>query len=383
MSFMSEEIPAEALQLRSLVRADQTLELFLDMVPVPEPGPEEVVIRVEAAPLNPSDMGLLFGGADMAAAVASGSADRPVVTAPIPDAAVRGLAGRVGTPMPAGNEGAGTVVAAGESATAQALLGKVVAAAGGGMYSQYRPVNVALCLELPAGATAIDGAASFVNPMTVLGMVETMRMENHSALVHTAAASNLGQMLNRVCIQQQIPLVNIVRKPEQEAMLRAAGAVHVCNSASAGFMDELTEALRATGATLAFDAIGGGRLASQILTSMEAVAGAAGPYSRYGSAVHKQVYIYGSLDRGPTELTRNYGLAWGIGGWLLTPFLQKAGPARVAQLRDEVAAGLTTTFASSYTAQVSLPGALSLDAIADYGRHATGSKYVIIPSRAT
>ena len=239
---MSAEIPAEALQLRSLVRADQILELFLDMVPVPEPGPDEVVIRVEAAPLNPSDMGLLFGGADMAAAVASGSAERPVVTAPIPDAAMRGLAGRVGTPMPVGNEGAGTVVAAGESLAAQALLGKVVAAAGGGMYSQYRPVNVALCLELPAGATAIEGAASFVNPMTVLGMVETMRMENHSALVHTAAASNLGQMLNRRCIEQQIPLVNIVRKPDHEAMLRAAGAVHVCNSTSTGFMAELTGA---------------------------------------------------------------------------------------------------------------------------------------------
>jgi NADPH2:quinone reductase len=381
---MSAEIPAEALQLRSLVRADQTLELFLDMVPVSEPGPDEVVIRVEAAPLNPSDMGLLFGGADMGAAVASGSADRPVVTAPIPDAAMRGLAGRVGTPMAVGNEGAGTVVAAGESAAAQALLGKVVAAAGGGMYSQYRPVNVALLLELPAGATAIEGAASFVNPMTVLGMVETMRMENHSALVHTAAASNLGQMLNRVCIEQQIPLVNIVRKADQEAMLRAAGAVHVCNSTSADFMAELTDALKATGATLAFDAIGGGRLASQILTGMEAAAtaAAAGGYSRYGSAVHKQVYIYGSLDRGPTELTRSYGTAWGIGGWLLTPFLQKIGLARVAQLRDQVAAGITTTFASSYTAQVSLPGALSLDAIADYGRQATGSKYVIIPNPA-
>jgi NADPH:quinone reductase len=378
---MSAEIPAEALQLRSLVRADQTLELFLDMVPVSEPGPDEVVIRVEAAPLNPSDMGLLFGGADMGAAVASGSAERPAVTAPIPDAAMRGLAGRVGTPLPVGNEGAGTVVAAGESAAAQALLGKVVAAAGGGMYSQYRPVNVALCLELPAGATAIEGAASFVNPMTVLGMVETMRMENHSALVHTAAASNLGQMLNRLCIEQQVPLVNIVRKPDQEAMLRAAGAVHVCNSTSAGFMAELIGALKETGATLAFDAIGGGRLASQILTGMEAAASAAagGGYSRYGSAVHKQVYIYGSLDRGPTELTRSYGTAWGIGGWLLTPFLQKAGLARVVQLRDQVAAGLTTTFASSYTAQVSLPGALSLDAIADYGRQATGSKYVIIP----
>ena len=339
---MSAEIPAEALQLRSLVRADQILELFLDMVPVSEPGPDEVVIRVEAAPLNPSDMGLLFGGADMAAAVASGSAGRPVVTAPIPDAAMRGLAGRVGTPAPVGNEGAGTVVAAGESAAAQALLGKVVAAAGGGMYSQYRPVNVAVCLELPAGATAIEGAASFVNPMTVLGMVETMRMENHGALVHTAAASNLGQMLSRLCTGQKIPLVNIVRKPDQEAMLRAAGAVHVCNSTSTGFMAELTGALKATGATLAFDAIGGGRLASQILTGMEAAATAAaggGGYSRYGSAVHKQVYIYGSLDRGPTELTRSYGTAWGIGGWLLTPFLQKAGPARVAQLRDQVAAG--------------------------------------------
>ena len=380
---MPMEIPAEALQLRSLVRADQTLELSLDMVPVPVPGPDEVVIRVQAAPLNPSDLGLLFGGADMAAAVARGTAERPVVTAPVPDAAMRGLTGRIGTPMPVGNEGAGTVVAAGKSPAAQALLGKVVAAVGGGMYAQYRPVNVALCLELPAGATAIEGAAAFVNPMTVLGMVETMRMENHSALVHTAAASNLGQMLNRLCLERQIPLVNIVRKPEQEAILRAAGAVHVCNSASAGFMAELIEALTATGATLAFDAIGGGRLASQILTGMEASASAAaGGYSRYGSAVPKQVYIYGSLDRGPTELTRSYGMAWGIGGWLLTPFLQKVGFARVVELRDQVAAGLTTTFASSYTAQVSLAGALSLEAIAGYGRQATGAKYVIIPSRA-
>ena len=379
---MSAEIPAEGLALRSLVRADQTLELFLDMVGVSEPGPDEVLIRVEAAPLNPSDMGLLFGGADMAAAVASGSVDCPLITAPVPDAAMRGLAARVGAPMPVGNEGAGTVLAAGESPAAQALLGKVVAAAGGGMYSQYRPVNIALCLELPAGATAIQGAASFVNPMTALGMVETMRLENHSALVHTAAASNLGQMLNRLCIEQQIPLVNIVRKPAQEELLRAAGAVHVCNSTSASFMTELVDALKAAGATLAFDAIGGGRLASQILTAMEAAASAAaGSYSRYGSAVHKQVYIYGSLDRGPTELIRSYGMAWGIGGWLLTPFLQKVGLARAAQLRDEVAAGLTTTFASNYTAEVSLAGALSLSAIADYGRQATGSKYVIIPSR--
>src|SRR5689334_8048712 len=320
--------------------------------------------------------GLIWGPRWLADLPSARSSPRP---SPMPPCAAWPA---VGTPLPVGNEGAGTVVAAGESAAAQALLGKVVAAAGGGMYSQYRPVNVALCLELPAGATAVEGAASFVNPMTVLGMVETMRMENHSALVHTAAASNLGQMLNRLCLERQIPLVNIVRKPEQEAMFRAAGAVHVCNSASAGFMAELIAALTATGATLAFDAIGGGRLASQILTGMEAAASAAaGGYSRYGSAVHKQVYIYGSLDRGPTELVRSYGMAWGIGGWLLTPFLQKAGLARVAQLRDQVAAGLTTTFASSYTAQVSLPGALSLEAIAGYGRQATGSKYLIIPSR--
>ncbi len=379
---MSAEFPAEALALRSLVSADQTLKLSLDLVPVPEPGPDEVVIRVEAAPLNPSDMGLLFAGADMSAAAASGTAERPVVTAPVPDAAMRALAGRVGTPMPVGNEGSGTVVAAGESAAARALLGKVVGAAGGGMYSQYRAVNVALCLELPAGATAVEGAASFVNPMTALGMVETMRMENHRALVHTAAASNLGQMLNRLCLEQQVPLVNIVRKPEQEATLRAAGAVYVCDSTSADFMTKLIGALKATGATIAFDAVGGGRLASQILTGMEAAASAsAGAYSRYGSTVHKQVYIYGSLDRGPTELARSYGMAWGVGGWLVTPFLQKIGPARAAQLRDQVAAGLTTTFASSYTALVSLPGALSLEAIADYGRQATGSKYLIMPNR--
>jgi len=316
------------------------------------------------------------------AAVSSGSADRPVVTAPLPDAAMRAMKARVGTPMPVGNEGAGTVVAAGSSAAAGALLGKTVAAAGGGMYAQYRCVDVSLCLELPEGTPAVDGASSFVNPMTALGMVETMRMENHQALVHTAAASNLGQMLNRLCIEDQVPLVNIVRRPEQEQLLRSAGAAYVCNSTSPAFLDGLIAALTETGATLGFDATGGGRLASQILTGMEAAASAtAGSYSRYGSAVHKQVYIYGSLDRGPTELTRNFGMAWGVGGWLLTPFLQKIGLDGIVRLRRRVAAGLTTTFASSYTDQVSLAGALQLDAIAAYSRQATGSKYLIIPSR--
>jgi hypothetical protein len=283
--------------------------------------------------------------------------------------------------MPVGNEGAGTVVAAGSSAAAQALLGKTVAVAGGAMYAQFRQVSAAACLELPDGMTAAEGASSFVNPMTVLGMVETMRLDNHSALVHTAAASNLGQMLNRLCIEEQIQLVNIVRKPEQEELLRSAGASHVCNSSSAGFMADLTDALKQTGATLAFDAVGGGRLASQIITCMEAAASATAPsYSRYGSSVHKQVYIYGSLDRGPTELARSFGMAWGVGGWLLTPFLQKIGPEGFARLRRRVADGLTSTFASSYTAEVSLAGALQLAAIADYGRQATGSKYLIKPN---
>lgn len=375
------QTPTTGQQLQSLVTAAETLEVFLADVSVPEPGPDEVIVAVEAAPINPSDLGLLFAGADMTAAVVSGSAERPVVSAPIPHAAMRALSGRVGTPMPVGNEGAGTVVAAGSSAAARALLGKTVAVAGGGMYAQFRQVGAAACLELPDGMAAAEGASSFVNPMTVLGMIETMRLEDHSALVHTAAASNLGQMLNRLCICEQIPLVNIVRKPEQEELLRSDGASYVCNSSAPDFMAGLTDALSQTGATLAFDAVGGGRLASQILTCMEAAASATAPgYHRYGSSVHKQVYIYGSLDRGPTELARSFGMAWGVGGWLLTPFLQKIGAKGVARLMRRVAEGLTTTFASSYTAEVSLAGALQLPAIAEYSRQATGSKYLITPN---
>jgi NADPH:quinone reductase len=377
---MTPAIPAAALQLRSLVTPDQTVELFLDTAEVPEPGPNEVLIRVEAAPINPSDLGLLLAGADVAAAVASGTPDRPVLTAPLPAATMRAMKARVGAPLPAGNEGAGTVVAAGESPAARALLGKQVAAAGGGMYGQYRAVDAGLCLALPAGTPAADGASSFVNPMTALGMVETMRLENHTALVHTAAASNLGQMLNRLCIKDEVPLVSIVRRPEQAELLRAAGAAHVCDSTSPAFMDELTAAIKTTGATLGFDATGGGKLASQILSCMEAAASADAGFSRYGSNVHKQVYIYGSLDRGPTELTRNYGMAWGLGGWLLTPFLGRIGLDGLVRLRDRVAAELTTTFASSYTDQVTLAGALKPENVQAYARQATGSKYLILPN---
>lgn len=376
------QLPAKSLQLVTRVTDRKSVELFLDDVDVPAPGPNEVLIRVEAAPINPSDLGLLFAGGDPTAATVSGTADRPVVTIPLSDAVARAMAVRAGQALPAGNEGAGTVVSAGSNEAAQALIGKRVAAAGGGMYSQFRAVDVSLCLELPEDTSAVDGASSFVNPMTALGMVETMRMEGHRALVHTAAASNLGQMLVRLCQEDGVPLVNIVRRPEQEDILRSLAAEHVCNSSVPDFMDGLIEALKATEATIAFDAIGGGKLASQILTGMEAAASAASPgFSRYGTGVHKQVYIYGGLDRSPTELTRNYGMAWGIGGWLLTPFLQKAGPEVFQRMRERVASGLKTTFASRYSAEVSLTGMLQADAIAVYGRQSTGSKYVVRPQQ--
>jgi len=371
----------QARQIRSLVTPERTLVLSIETVDIAEPGPNEVVVRVEAAPINPSDLGLLFAGADMAAAVSGGSSEWPTLTVSIPEPAMRSLAGRVGKAMSVGNEGAGTVVAAGSAPEAQALLGRTVAVAGGSMYTQYRCVDSGLCIELPPGVQAAEGASSFVNPMTALGMVETMRIEGHRGLVHTAAASNLGQMLNRLCIDEGIPLVNIVRRAEQADLLRSAGATYVCDSSSPAFMDELTASVQAASATLAFDAIGGGTLASQILTSMEAaISASAAGYSRYGSSIHKQVYIYGALDQRPTELRRNFGLAWGVGGWLLTPFLERIGPDAVGRLRQRVVAGLRTTFASSYTDVVTLAGALQPEAVARYGRQATGEKYLLDPN---
>jgi len=378
---MNQESASTALQLRSLVRANGELELSLQRVPIPEPGPDEVLVRIEATPINPSDLGLLFGVADMSTLAVSGSAEEPVVTARIPDKLMRAMAGRVDQSLAVGNEGAGVVVRAGESSAAQALLGRTVALIGGEMYAQYRCIAARQCLPLPAGTTPAEGASCFVNPLTALGMVETMRREGHSALVHTAAASNLGQMLNRLCMKDGIALVNIVRKAEQEAILREQGAAIVCNVSSPNFMAELTDALAATGATIAFDAIGGGKLAGQILTAMEAAVNRkATEYSRYGSATHKQVYLYGMLDPGPTEISRSFGMAWGMGGWLLFPFLQKIGPAAAQQLRERVAAELKTTFASHYTRTVSLAEALSPEAIAVYGVRATGAKVLINPN---
>ncbi len=378
---VSDDVPVQALQLRSLVTDAATVSVSLELADVPVPGPDQVVIRVEAAPINPSDLGLLFAGADLGKAAVGGTAERPVVTAPLPPAAARAAAARAGESLPAGNEGAGTVVRAGSSEAARRLLGATVAVAGGGMYAQYRCADLAACLVLPDGVGAVAGASAFVNPMTVLGMVETMRDEGHAGIVHTAAASNLGQMLNRVCIEDGIPLVNIVRSADQVSLLAGQGAGHVLDSTAGTFMADLTTAVKETSATIAFDAVGGGQLASRILTCMEAALSGDQPFSRYGSATHKQVYIYGGLDRGPTELTRGYGMAWGVGGWLLTPFLRKAGPATVAAMRARVAAGLTTTFATNYAGRLSLQEALQADAVAAYARMATGSKYLITPHR--
>jgi NADPH:quinone reductase-like Zn-dependent oxidoreductase len=377
---MTAELPETGLQLRSLVTSQGALELSLQNVPVPTPAATEVLVRVEASPINPSDLGLLVASADLSTATVAGTPERPVVTAHLGADAVAQLSGRLDQSLPVGNEGAGTVVAAGSSPTAQALLGKVVGIAGGAMYTQYRAVDAAACLVLPDGATAADGASSFINPLTALGMVETMRSEGHSALVHTAAASNLGQMLVKICLADGVPLVNVVRKPDQERLLRSLGAEYVCDSSSPSFASELTAALEATSATLAFDATGGGTLASQILNGMEAAAAQnAGAYSRYGSTVHKQVYIYGGLDTGPTVLTRNFGMAWGIGGWLLTPFLQHAGAETLGRLKARVAAELTTTFASAYTREVSLAGMLQPDAFNAYVKRATGEKFLVTP----
>jgi NADPH2:quinone reductase len=379
---MNTQTGRSSLELHSTVKKNGDMELSLATVTAPNPGADEVLVRIDAAPINPSDLGLLLGGADWNSAKVSGTKSSPIVTAPMAPRVLQAMAARIDMPMPVGNEGAGLVIEAGKSEAAQALLGKTVAVLGGAMYSQYRCLNVNQCLVLPPGATAAEGASCFVNPLTALGMVGTMQREGHKALVHTAAASNLGQMLNRLCLADRIGLVNIVRKPEQENLLKAAGAVHVCRTDSATFMQDLTEALVTTGATLGFDAIGGGPLAGQILTCMEAAANrSAKAYSRYGSTVHKQVYLYGSLDMSPSVLNRNYGMAWGIGGWLLTPFIEKIGPAAFQALKQRVAAELKTTFASHYSQQISLVEALQLDTIAAYSKRATGQKYLIAPNK--
>lgn len=378
---MSVDFPLKTLQLRTHIKPEGVLELSLAEVELEAPGSEEVVVRVEATPINPSDLGLLIGPADLSTARVSGSDERPVLTADISQAGMRAMGARMDKSLPVGNEGAGVVVAAGNSPEAQALLGKTVAILGGDMYTEYRKVHIAQCLALPDDATSRDGASCFVNPLTSLSFPETMKLEGHKALVHTAAASNLGQMLNKICIADGIDLVNIVRKPEQEEILRTIGAKYIVNSTSDTFMADLIDALAETGATLGFDAIGGGPLAGQILIAMEAAVNrTAKEYSRYGSAQHKQVYVYGRLDLSPTVLPAGVGMAWGCGGWLLTPFLQRIGSEGRDRLRQRVVRELKTTFASHYSQEISLRDVLTPEIARAYDAKATGEKFLINPT---
>ncbi|WP_423602243.1 zinc-binding dehydrogenase [Sphingomonas sp. MS122] len=371
------DLPAQARQLFSTVTGDGQLELAVRDVPVHIPRGDEVLVRVEATPLNPSDLAVMLSAADSKAftATADGAA------AAIPETARRAVAPRVGMPIPVGNEGAGTIVAAGDDPAAQALLGKTVAAAGGGFYAQYRLLRARDCLPLPDGVSAEQGASSFVNPMTALGMVGTMRRDGFTGLVHTAAASNLGQMLVKLTRAEGVPLVSIVRSEAQAVLLRDLGATHVVDSSAPDFMAQLIEAIAETQAFLAFDAIGGGKLAGQILNAMEAAAVRTNPANGpYGSTTMKQVYIYGGLNMAPTEITRGFGMQWAVGGWLLTPYLQSAGMEEVVRMRAKVAAEIRTTFASSYTSRITLDQAVQPDIIAAYNRRATGQKYLILPN---
>ena len=364
-------------QIKSKISKEGLLTISLDEVNVPDPGDGEVLIKVQATPINPSDLGLLIGPADVSSLeeVEKGS----VVEMKVPDGLIRSVAARFDQNLPVGNEGSGIVESAGKGA--ELLIGKTVGLAGGAMYSEYRCVPSSSCLVMNDGTTAEQAASCFVNPLTALGMVETMRMENHTGLVHTAAASNLGQMLIKICLAEDIPLVNIVRKEEHVDLLKSLGANYVCNSSLDSFMDDLVEALVQSGSTLGFDATGGGKLSSQILTAMEVAANkTATEYSRYGSDKFKQVYIYGGLDRNPTTLTRSFGFSWGLGGWLLTPFIGRIGPEKLGELRKKVADEIHTTFESKYSNIISLEGALSKESIISYTKQATGEKYLIRPN---
>ena len=370
------------LQMFSTLTAEGELRLELKEQPMPIPGENEVLIRIESTPINPSDHGVMFGWASMASATSSGNGADTVLSAPVSEQGMAVMKARIGQSLAVGNEGAGTVVATGTSELAKSLDGKVVAAMGGGMYGQYRCVDASVCLPLLEGHTAKDGASSFVNPLTALCMIETMNLEGHTALVHTAAASNLGQMLNRICLDGGVDLVNIVRKDEQETLLREMGAKYVVNSSKDSFMADLTDAIHATGATLAFDATGGGTLASTILSAMEvAAARTPGAYSIYGSVKHKQVYLYGGLDTSPTALNRGYGMAWGVGGWLLPNFLARVGQEVATRLRTRVATEMKTTFASHYTNEISLAEALDADIVAQYNSKSTGKKFLVCPQK--
>ena len=371
-------------EIRSEITSEGKLNLSIVTSDVPTPNDDEVLIKVEASPINPSDLGLLISfAADLDSISSQGSGDDTVTTMGIHPGLMQSMKPRIDKSMKVGNEGGGVIVDAGKNV--KKLIGKTVGVAGGAMYSQYRCLPAMSCLVMNEGTTSAEAASSFVNPLTALGFTETMKLENHSALVHTAAASNLGQMLVKICLADDIPLVNIVRKEEHVELLKNLGAKHICNTSDENFMKNLIDCLVETGATLGFDATGGGnegKLAGQILSAMEVSANKnATEYSRYGSDTYKQVYIYGGLDPTPTVLNRSFGLSWGLGGWLLTPFIGRVGMEKFQEMRDRVAKEITTTFASSYTKEVSLEEMLEPDAIKTYAKQATGTKYLVTPHK--
>ena len=371
-------------EIRSEITSEGKLNLSIVTSDVPTPNDDEVLIKVEASPINPSDLGLLISfAADLDSISSQGSGDNTVTSMGIHPGLMQSMKPRIDKSMKVGNEGGGVIVDAGKNV--KNLIGKTVGVAGGAMYSQYRCLPAMSCLVMNEGTTSAEAASSFVNPLTALGFTETMKLENHSALVHTAAASNLGQMLVKICLADDIPLVNIVRKEEHVELLKNLGAKHICNTSDENFMKNLIDCLVETGATLGFDATGGGnegKLAGQILSAMEVAANKnATEYRRYGSDTYKQVYIYGGLDPTPTVLNRSFGLSWGLGGWLLTPFIGRVGMEKFQEMRDRVAKEITTTFASSYTKEVSLEEMLEPDAIKTYAKQATGTKYLVTPHK--
>jgi len=378
---MSEQYSKE---IRSTVTDKGNIEISITKVDMPVPADDEVLIKVHAAPINPSDLGLLLSfAADLSNINVSGSGEGAVTSIKIHPTLMGSMKPRLNQSMPVGNEGAGVIIDVGVNA--KALIGKTVGLAGGAMYSQYRCVPAASCLVMDDGTSPAEAASSFVNPLTALAFVETMRMENHTAMVHTAAASNLGQMLVKICKDDEIPLVNIVRKQEQVDILKNIGAEYVCNTSDSDFMDNLVSALIATGATLGFDATGGGnngKLPGQILTAMEIAANkTAKEYSRYGSDTYKQVYIYGGLDQSPTILKRAYGMSWGLGGWLLTPMIGKIGMEKFQEMRIRVAKEIKSTFSSSYAQEISFEEMLQPEIIKSYAKQATGKKYLVDPHK--
>ena len=364
------------LSLRTKVSSDR-LEVSLEEDDVGEPQPDEIVVRVEASPVNPSDLGLIFGAADSRKAVVEEVGGRRRLVIPLDERQANAMAGRRDLSLCPGLEGAGTVVDA--TGKHEALIGRTVAIFGGGMYSRFRRIPLDECLVYPEGTSPAACAASFVNPLTVLGFLETMRDEGHKALVHTAAASNLGQMLVKVCLADGIELISIVRSPEQASLLEGLGAKHVLNARDDSFRGRLTELVGEMGATLGFDAIGGGPLACDILTAMER-AFAPKAYSMYGSVVNKQVYVYGLLDPKPIEIRRTVGAAWGIGGWLMMNRMAALGPARVDKLKQRVVREIDTSFRSNFNATVGLEDMIDPELVVRMTGLGTGAKYLLDPS---